>query len=58
MKATLDSSPLFRTVDYKRALAAIKRTIANAPKDRETAIKVLMATGMHTKTGQLKKRFR
>jgi|GEM_PF-3566327 len=26
MKATLDYSPLFRTVDYKRALAAIKRT--------------------------------
>ena len=58
MKATLTFGPLLQTFDYEKALASMQRAIAKEPKDRESAIKALMATGMHTKTGQLKKKFR
>lgn len=59
MKATLDPSSIYPSVDYKRALAAINRVIAERPKTREAAIKALAATGMHDpKTGRVKKKFR
>ncbi|MFN0080403.1 MAG: hypothetical protein ACKVY0_28375 [Prosthecobacter sp.] len=59
MKATLDTRPLYPSVDYKRALAAIRRVIAESPNTPEEALKWLAATGMHDpKTGRLKKKFR
>ena len=58
MKVTIDASPVFPAVDYKQRLAAIRQFIAQEPKTRENALKALVATGMHTKTGQLKKQFR
>jgi hypothetical protein len=59
MKATLDTRPLHPSVDYKRALAAIRRVIAESPNTPEQALKWLAGTGMHDpKTGRVKKKFR
>jgi hypothetical protein len=59
MSVTFDVSPIYRTVDYKKDLAAINRAIAKLPRTRETALKMLAATGMHDKkTGRVKKQFR
>lgn len=59
MKITIDTNALYPAVDYKRALAAIRRVIAERPKTREAALKALAATGMHDpKTGRVKKKFR
>lgn len=59
MKATIDTRLLHPSVDYKRALAAINRVIAERPNTPEEALKWLAATGMHDpKTGRVKKKFR
>lgn len=39
-------------------IKAIRRACTEACKTREGAIALLVGTGMYTKTGQLKKRFR
>ena len=59
MNISSGSLALYPSVNYKKELAAMKRAFAKLPKDRETAIRVLAATGMHSpKTGKLKKQFR
>ena len=59
MNISFNPSSLYGTIDYKKELAAMKRAMAKLPRNRETALKVLAATGMHSpKTGKLKKRFR
>ena len=58
MKVKFNDIFLMGRVDYKKEVADMKRAIAKLPKDRETALKMLVATGMHTKTGRLKKQFR
>ena len=44
--------------DYSKELAGMKRTIAKADKDPAYAMKLILMTGMYTKTGKLKKQFR
>ena len=44
--------------DYKKDLAAMKRTAAKADKDPVFALKLLASNPMHTRTGKLKKQFR
>lgn len=39
-------------------LKAMKKISAKAAKDPAYSLKLLVGTGMHTKTGKLKKRFR
>jgi len=59
MNLAFDARSLYPAVDYKKELDGLKRAFAKLPKDRETAIRVLAATGMHSpKTGKLKKQFR
>ena len=57
MKATFDTSILYPAVDYKALGTAIDKVIAK-PKTRENALRALIATGMYTKSGKLKKQFR
>jgi hypothetical protein len=44
--------------DYSQDLAAMKRTAAKADKDPAYSMKLILMTGMYTKTGKLKKQFR
>ena len=59
MKSTpnfLYESATKRDTDLR--LAAMKRASARAKKDPAYSLKLLIGTGMHTKTGKLKKQFR
>ena len=58
MKSTpiLYESATKRDTDIR--LAAMKRVAARAKKDPAYSLKLLIGTGMHTKTGKLKKQFR
>ncbi|GDY23848.1 hypothetical protein LBMAG56_51950 [Verrucomicrobiota bacterium] len=59
MKSTpnfLYESATKRDTDLR--LAAMKRVTARAKKDPAYSLKLLIGTGMHTKTGKLKKQFR
>jgi hypothetical protein len=58
MKASIATNTLYPAVDYKALHSAMCRLIATEPKDRETALKWLVGTGMHGKDGKLKKQFR
>ncbi len=59
MHINFHTGPIYPTIDYKKDLAAINRAVAQMPKDRDTALKMLAATGMHDpKTGKVKKQFR
>ncbi len=44
--------------EYNALMKKIKETTERVKKDPEYAKKILMLTGMYTKTGKLKKRFR
>jgi len=44
--------------EYNALMKKIKEATKRAGKDPEYARKILMATGMYTPTGRLKKRFR
>ncbi|MCX6857712.1 MAG: hypothetical protein NTV80_22740 [Verrucomicrobia bacterium] len=44
--------------DYSEDLAAMKRTAERARKDPTYRRQLLIATGMYTKSGKLKKQFR
>lgn len=44
--------------DTDRCLAAMKKISAKAAKDPAYSLKLLVGTGMYTKTGKLKKQFR
>ena len=46
------------TRDYSKDIAGMKRTIAKADKDPAYSMKLILMTGMYTKTGKLKKQFR
>ena len=52
------ASPIFADTDHKKELAALKRAIAKSNKDPGDALKALIATGMYSKSGKLKKQFR
>ena len=60
MKLTMTAPSHFTGTDHKKELAALKRAIAKSREDtsREAAVRMLVRTGMHTSTGQLKKQFR
>ncbi len=58
MKITIDTTALYPAVDYKALAAEMKQFIAKQPKTRENALRWLVGTGMYTKTGKLKKKFR
>ena len=44
--------------EYNALMKKIKESTKRAARDPEYAKKILMSTGMYTKTGKLKKRFR
>ena len=44
--------------DFTKKLAAMKRTAAKADKDPAYSMKLILMTGMYTKSGKLKKQFR
>jgi hypothetical protein len=53
------NAPLLNTnMDHKREVSALKRAIAKADKEPGAALKMLVATGMYTRAGKLKKQFR
>ena len=59
MNLTLSShGTLSTSEEVKRSLAAMRKTLAMARKDPALSRELLVATGMHTKSGRLKKRFR
>jgi hypothetical protein len=60
MKLTMTAPSIFTGTDHKKELAALKRAIAKSREDtsREAAVRMLVGTGMFTKSGKLKKQFR
>ena len=58
MKSTANRYQSDTERDTEIRLAAMKRVSASAKKDRAYSLKLLIGTGMHTKTGKLKKQFR
>ena len=58
MKSTANLYKSATERDTEVCLAGMKRIIAKAKKDRAYSMKLLIRTGMHTKTGKLKKQFR
>jgi hypothetical protein len=58
MNANFTHPLITGTRDYSADLAAMKRTAARARKNPAYARKLILATGMYTKGGKLKKQFR
>ena len=58
MKANFTHPLITGTRDHSADPAAMKRTADRARKDPAYRMKLLLATGMYTKTGKLKKQFR
>lgn len=58
MKIAVNPQSLSMEAEAKRSLAAMKRTASAAKKDPALRRRLLLAGGMHTKNGQLKKQFR
>lgn len=58
MKATFDAAILYPRPDYNAILLAIRKQRSQEPRTKENALRSLIATGMYTKTGKLKKQFR
>lgn len=50
--------PLRTEKEIAAEIRAIKKVSARARKDSKLALDLLLGTGMYTKAGQLKKRFR
>ena len=58
MKATIEKPCAVLRPDVEASLLAMRKTMERARKDKAFAFELLLATGMYTKTGQIKKRFR
>ena len=58
MNVNLVSSPLTTRDTVRQTLAAIRKSDERARKDPEYARTSLIATGMYTKSGKIKKQFR
>lgn len=58
MKAITEKPRAELRPDVEASLQAMNRTMERARKDKAFAFELLLATGMYTKTGQIKKRFR
>jgi len=58
MKTITENPPPALRPDVAASLHAMNKTMDRARKDKAFALELLVATGMHTKTGRIKKRFR
>ena len=58
MKTITGKTPAALRPDVEASLQAMNKTMERARKDKAFALELLVATGMHTKTGRIKKRFR